>query len=111
MTNRAATIDGGDFSRYRRNALALLSLSARPELGGIDVRPCDREKPPMEGGPGALFFRIQRRTAMKSLFTIASAGLLPTMLDLVPLAGDDDCLVSSMAFAIAHLQRWAHARL
>jgi hypothetical protein len=29
----------------------------------------------------------------------------PTMLDLVPLAGDDDCLASSMAFAIAHLQR------
>jgi hypothetical protein len=42
---------------------------------------------------------------MKSLFTIASASLLPTMLDLVPLAGDDDCLASSMAFAIAHLQR------
>jgi hypothetical protein len=49
---------GGDFSRYRRNALALLSLSACPELGGIDVRPCDREKPPMEGGPDALFFRM-----------------------------------------------------
>ena len=68
MTNRAATIDGGDFSRYRRNALALLSLSARP--GGIDVRPCDREKPPMEGSPGALFFAFR-------------GG---------PPAGDDDCL-------------------